>query len=137
VGTKTEEEAYRTLPDEAIAVLSRLPRVEGSPWVFPGKQPSQHRKGVRTLWNRIRERAGLLELEDLGSYRLHDLRHNAVSWDVSRGVSLKIAGASVGHKSQRSTEVYAHFLPNHLKDATNSRARAMREAAGVGDGAGN
>lgn len=59
---------------------------------------------------------------------LHDLRHNVVSWDVSRGVPLEIAGKNVGHRSRRSTEVYAHFAPDALKKAIDARAEAMREA---------
>lgn len=131
LATKTEEESHRVLPDEAIAILRCLPRFDGSPWAFPGKDPLRHRTAVRWLWLQVRKRAGLVGLEDLGDYRAHDLRHNAVSWDVSRGVSLKVAGTSVGHKSQQSTEVYAHFLPSHLREAANARSKAMKEAAGV------
>jgi integrase len=76
----------------------------------------------------IRKRAGLHDLPGLGPFRLHDLRHNVVSWDVSRGVPLEIAGKNVGHRSRRSTEVYAHFAPDALKKAADDRARAMREA---------
>lgn len=126
--TKAAEEEYRVLSDEAVAVLRALPRVEGSPWVFPGLDPSRPRTEVRFLWEQVRRKAGLVDLEELGNFRLHDLRHNAVSWDVSRGVSLKVAGANVGHKSQRSTEVYAHFLPAHLKSAADARSQAMRQA---------
>jgi hypothetical protein len=57
-----------------------------------------------------------------------DLRHNVVSWDVSRGVALEIAGKNVGHRSRRSTEVYAHFAPDALKRAADARAEAMRVA---------
>lgn len=84
---------------------------------------------MRLLWDRVRERAGLVGLEDLGAFRIHDLRHNAVSWDVSRGVSLKVAGANVGHKSVLATEVYSHFAPEHLRAAANARSQAMKEAA--------
>ncbi len=128
VGTKTADQEYRVLPDEAAAVLRSLPRVEGSPWVFPSQDPMRHRRTLRRVWYRARQRAGLVDLEELGCFRLHDLRHNMVSWDVSRGTSLKMAGASVGHKNQRSTEVYAHFLPSHLLASTNARSQAMREA---------
>jgi hypothetical protein len=51
-----------------------------------------------------------------------------VSWDVSRCVPLEIAGKNVGHRSRRSTEVYAHFAPDSLKKAADDRARAMRNA---------
>jgi hypothetical protein len=51
-----------------------------------------------------------------------------VSWDVSRGVALEIAGKNAGHRSRRSTEVYAHFAPDALKRAADARAEAMRAA---------
>jgi integrase len=83
---------------------------------------------VRKPWSNIRKRAGLDDLDGLGPLRLHDLRHNVVSWDVSRGVPLEIAGKNVGHRSRRSTEVYAHFAPDALKRAADARAEAMRAA---------
>ena len=83
-------------------------------------QPSSRRE--QSLDRTIGEKSGL------GPLRLHDLRHNVVSWDVSRGVPLEIAGKNVGHRSRRSTEVYAHFASNALKRAADERARAMREA---------
>ncbi len=132
IATKEADEENRMLPDEAVAVLRTLPRLEGCPWVFPGLNPARHRIEVRWLWHRVRAKAGLVNIEELGNFRLHDFRHNAVSWDVSRGVSLKVAGASVGHRSQRSTEVYCHFMPAHLQAAVNARSQAMRAAvAGV------
>ncbi len=77
---------------------------------------------------KIRARAGLSDLDGLGALRLHDLRHNVVSWDVSRGVGLEIAGKNVGHRSRTSTETYAHFEPDALKRAADDRAQAMRQA---------
>ena len=65
---------------------------------------------------------------EVGAFRLHDLRHNVVSWDVSRGVALEIAGKNVGHRSRQATEIYAHFAPDALKRAADERARAMRMA---------
>ena len=52
-------------------------------------------------------RLTLADLDGLGARRPHDLRPNVVIWDVSRGVVLEIAGKKVGHRSRRSTEVYA------------------------------
>ena len=124
--TKTAEEEYRQLPTEAIEVLSELPQI--SRWAFPGRNITDHLTHVRKPWARIRERAGLDQLDALGPLRVHDLRHNVVSWDVSRGVPLEIAGKNVGHRSRRSTEVYAHFAPDALKRAADERAEAMRAA---------
>ena len=126
--TKTAEEEYRQLPAEAVTILEHLPRIASCPWVFPGREPERHLEAVRKPWSKIRKRAGLDDLDGLGPLRLHDLRHNVVSWDVSRGVPLEIAGKNVGHRSRRSTEVYAHFAPDALKRAADERAAAMRAA---------
>jgi len=126
--TKTAAEEYRQLPAEAVSVIARVPRVAGCPYVFPGQDLHGHLTTVRKPWARIRRRAGLDHIEHLGAFRIHDLRHNVVSWDVSRGVALEIAGKNVGHRSRRSTEVYAHFAPDALKRAADERAAAMRAA---------
>jgi len=126
--TKTADEEYRQLPHEAILVLREVPRIAGCPFVFPGKKAGTHLTTVKRPWEAAREAAGLDDLDGLGALRLHDLRHNVVSWDVSRGVPLEIAGKNVGHRSRQSTEVYAHFAPDALKKAADDRARAMREA---------
>jgi integrase len=128
IRTKTAAEEYRQLPDESIEVLRRLPRTVGCPFVFPGRDSRSRLKSVRKPWVEIREKAGLHDLDGLGPLRLHDLRHNVVSWDVSRGVPLEIAGRNVGHRSRQATEVYAHFAPDALKQAADDRARAMRQA---------
>ena len=128
VKTKTSEEEYRQLPGEAVDVLQGLERVASCPYVFPGADLRGHLTTVKRPWLRVRKAAGLDDLPGLGGLRLHDLRHNVVSWDVSRGVALEIAGRNVGHRSRRSTEVYAHFAPTALKQAADARAEAMREA---------
>jgi integrase len=129
IQTKTAAEEYRQLPAEAIAILEDAERVAGCPFVFPGQDLTGHLTTVKKSWARIRASAGLDDLDGLGPLRIHDLRHNVVSWDVSRGVPLEIAGKNVGHRSRRATEVYAHFAPDALKRAVDDRARAMREAA--------
>lgn len=126
--TKTTEEEYRQLPSEAVGVLKNLEQIAGCPIVFPGADLREHLTTVKRPWLRVRKDAGLDDLPGLGGLRLHDLRHNVVSWDVSRGVALEIAGRNVGHRSRRSTEVYAHFAPSALKAAADARAQAMREA---------
>lgn len=126
--TKTAEEEYRQLPAEAVEILKQLSAQAHSRWVFPGRDPAERLESVRKPWSKIRKRAKLDNLAGLGPLRLHDLRHNVVSWDVSRGVPLEIAGKNVGHRSPRSTEVYAHFAPDALKRAADERARAMLEA---------
>ncbi len=126
--TKTADEEYRRIPDEGVEVLRRQEPIAGSPYVFPSKDPSKSLGSVRKPWLRVIKRARLDDLDGLGKLRLHDLRHNVVSWDVSRGVPLEIAGRSVGHRSRQATEVYAHFAPDALRRAADARAKAMRDA---------
>jgi integrase len=71
--TKTATQEYRQLPAEAVEILTRLRRMGSSPWVFPGREPQAHLESVRKPWSRMRERAGLDDLEGLGPLRLHDL----------------------------------------------------------------
>lgn len=126
--TKTAAEEHRSIPEEAIRILTTLDRHHETPWVFPGRNPSTPLTTVRRHWYRIRQRAQLDNLDGLGPLRLHDLRHNAVSWDVSRGTPLEIAGKNVGHRSRQATEIYAHFAPTSLKREADARAQAMRDA---------
>ena len=126
--TKTSAEEYRQIPAEVIPILQSVERVAGCPFVFPGRALQEHLTTVTKPWHEIRKRARLDALNGLGALRLHDLRHNVVSWDVSRGVPLEIAGKNVGHRSRQATEIYAHFAPDALKRAADARARAMRVA---------
>ena len=133
--TKTADEEYRQVPSEALSVIEGQTKVAGCPFVFPGRWLKGHLTTVKGPWLRIRKRAGLDNLDGLGAFRLHDLRHNVVSWDVSRGVSLEIAGKNVGHRSREATEVYAHFAPDALKRAADARAKAMKDAVEAAESA--
>ena len=105
-----------------IPILEGVERVAECPFVFPGRWLRKHLTTVTKPWQEIRKRAWLDSLDGLGALRLHDLRHNVVSWDVSRGVPLEIAGKNVGHRSRQATEIYAHFAPDALKRAADTRA---------------
>ncbi len=131
--TKTADAEYRQMPTPAIEIVKNQKQLIGCPYVFPGRYSYGHLTTVKGPWFRIRKRAGLDNLEGLGGLRLHDLRHNVVSWDISRGVSLEIAGKNVGHRSRDATEVCAHFAPDALKRAADARAEAMRKAVESAD----
>jgi integrase len=127
VQTKASDEEYRVLPAEALALLDRAQAFAVGTFVFPGRV-REHLTTVKKPWHHVRRRARLDHLDGLGPFRLHDLRHNVVSWDVSRGAPLEIAGKNVGHRSRQATEVYAHFAPDALRRAADARADAMQAA---------
>ncbi|MCY4556416.1 MAG: site-specific integrase, partial [Chloroflexi bacterium] len=79
------------LSPAAAQVLTRLPRIKGSPWVIPGTKPGRHLPDLNHYWERVRERA------DLDGVRLHDLRHSFASRALALGESLSMIGKLLGH----------------------------------------
>jgi integrase len=106
--TKTGK-STRHLGATALALLEALPRLKGSPYCFPGKDPKQPLVEINRVWYAVRYAAGLEEV------RLHDLRHSFASMIASDGGSLLLIGKLLGHKSLRSTERYSHLLDDPVK----------------------
>lgn len=85
------------LSHPAVAILESLPRT-GKRYVFEGKgkspvEPEDH-------WRRVREAAGLPDL------RMHDLRRSVGSWLGAAGISSKMVGTVLGHKSDITSRHY-------------------------------
>ena len=59
----------------------------------------------------------LCEDTDLGSLRLHDLRHTMASHAVMSGENLPLVGKLLGHRRHRTTAGYAHLADGHLVEA--------------------
>ena len=91
------------LTPDAAAVLAKVRRVRGSPWVFPGRPPDKAMTQLHTYWYRVRARAGV---EDV---RIHDLRHSFASRALAVGESLSMIGRLLGHSDIASTARYAHL----------------------------
>ena len=102
--------SVRVLSAPARTLLAAQPRVLGSPFVFPGRNPTKPLRELQRLWYATRASAAL---EDV---RLHDLRHSVASFAGARGYSLFLIGKLLGHRDQRSTERYAH-LADDLRQA--------------------
>src|SRR5271165_4773670 len=69
------------LSDEAVAVLTALPRLACNPHMLHGRCEGGHIINLQKPWRRIR---GLAGLEDV---RLHDLRHSFASVAAANGAS--------------------------------------------------
>lgn len=96
----------------AQEILSNIPRVEDSPFVFPAHRGEGHYVGLPKAWRRIREKAGLSDV------RLHDLRHTFASQGVGTGESLYVIGKVLGHKDSATTSRYAHLAKDPVKKAS-------------------
>lgn len=95
----------------ALVVLADLPRLDGSPHVFPGKKDGTPRNGLDRPWSAIRKAAGLDGL------RIHDLRHSFASIGAGGGLGLPIIGKLLGHSQAATTQRYAHLANDPVRQA--------------------
>jgi integrase len=115
--------SYRAIGAPAVALLASLPRLQGSPYVFPSTmKPGHHLTEVRKTWDYARRGAGLSDV------RLHDLRHNVASWAVGGGTSLYLTGALLGHVRAETTQRYAHLQEDARKAAADSVSSEIASA---------
>jgi integrase len=106
----------------ALEILTRLPRIEGNPYVICGDKPGTHLVNVQKPWRRLRKAAGLDDV------RLHDLRHTFASWGVNGGLALPIVGGLLTHTKAETTQRYAHLASDPLRAAAESVGSAIAAA---------
>ena len=112
------------LGDPAIAVLERIDRRDGNPWVIAGRKPGGHLTDLQHPWRRIRARAGLDDV------RIHDLRHSFASGGLLVGEGLPMIGKLLGHTQVQTTARYAHLANDPVKSAANRIASRIAEVSG-------
>ncbi len=113
--TKTGK-SVRPIGESAATVLAALPRLESSPYVFPGLKANEHLKEIKRLWYAARYAA------KLDGVRIHDLRHSFASVPATSGESLLVLRSLLGHKRASTTERYAHLADDPVKRAANRAA---------------
>jgi len=114
------------LSSEAIALLRTLRPAADAGYIFPSPVTEHGSVYLYYPWNRIRRRAGLLDV------RLHDLRHSFASFLVNEGVSLYVVQQLLGHTQPRTTQRYAHLAQQTLLDATEVVSAAIHGAPKIG-----
>jgi integrase len=107
------------LSPPARELLTNLPRLDGNPFVIPGRFPGEPLVNLTLPWYRVRRKAGL---EDV---RLHDLRHTFASIGAASGLNLPMIGRLLGHKSPLTTARYAHLVDNPAQAATDRIAASI------------
>ena len=122
--SKTGRKTVR-LNSAALEILATLERLDGNPFVVPGKKPGAHLYSLEWLWRRICEEA---KLENV---RIHDLRHTYASYAVNAGFTLPVIGKLLGHSKTATTERYAHLADNPIRQA-NEQIGATLEATLAG-----
>lgn len=117
--TKSGRSRYVVLNDSARKLLAELPRVDGSPWVFPGRDPRKPLNNPRKAWLRI------LAVAEVEVCRLHDCRHTHASLLVNAGASLYQVQAILGHASPQTTQRYSHLASQTLRDVSQMVSRVV------------
>lgn len=64
---------------------------------------------IKTGFNSAAQRAGIPDCTP------HTLRHTSAVWMAARGVPLRDIAGMLGHSESRTTELYAHHSPEHLR----------------------
>ena len=96
-------------------------------WVFPADGASSktgergHLIDPKKAWSRILDRAKIKDL------RIHDLRRTAGSYMAIKGVSSAIIGKALGHRSPRSTAIYARLTEDPVRQALEEAQAAMTD----------
>ncbi len=112
----------------ALELLADLPRVEGNPYVLPGRRPKAHFVAIEKAWQQLRAKAGLRDV------RLHDLRHSYAAMGAGLGESLHMIGSLLGHSLPSTTQRYAHLSEDPRRAAADRisghLAAAMADKSG-------
>ena len=110
------------LNDEAKALLVNLPRVDGSPWVFPGRDPSKNLVDPRKCLDMLTDEAGIERI------RIHDLRHSFASLCAQSGASLFQIKQLLNHADMVTTQRYVHLTTDNLREASQSVSSVITQA---------
>lgn len=105
---------------QALAILDGGPKVEGSPYYFPGRDPNKPITSVYKPWNKIRNRA------QLRGFRLHDFRHSFASFAADGGATAQAVGKVLGHASVETTKIYLHLFNDRAKQTSQATADRLQ-----------
>lgn len=126
--TKSRRVHRLALPEEAIAIIRIMRRSSLSErWLFPGRNPENHRADFKRPW------AAILEMAGIGHWRCHDLRRTTASIMLSEGEDITVIGKTLGHTQMQTTLSYS-FLNSEkqrsgLSKAVDAMTRAQAEIA--------
>ncbi len=108
----------KTKQPRTVPMTGRVRKIIRNRWTgMPAKKLfPQSYFYFQVAWNRARSVMGF---DNDGQFVIHTLRHTCASRLVQGGVSLAVIKEWMGHKSTRSTMVYAHLCPTNLYEAKN------------------
>ncbi len=110
------------LTDTAQQVIRSIPRIVGSPWVFPSpRDHMKYRKDFKRLWARAIREAGIKQRS------FKSLRHTTASLLAMDGADLTTIKEVMRHQDIKTTMRYSHLTDEH-KRAVISRLDSVLKA---------
>ena len=100
--TKNGDDRVIPLSNKSLSILESLPRLDKA--VFNASHSS-----LQNAWKRLIKRSGLIDLH------FHDLRHEAISRFIERGLTIPEAASISGHKAQSMLLRYTHPDLSYIK----------------------
>lgn len=120
--TKQKREHRVPLSAPTLQLLHRMRENATGDYLFPGPRGAPL-TDIKRFW------ASICKAAEITNFRVHDLRHTYASLLASAGLSLPIIGALLGHTQAQTTQRYAHFFDDPLRQAT-ERVGAVVTAGG-------
>lgn len=112
----------RLLDRDELAQLTARIEASGETFEASSRALRVNLRHARQAAERLALERDGVRLEDL---RFHDLRRTNASWQAMLGASLAIVGHSLGHRSARTTEIYARLQLDPVRASVERAASAM------------
>jgi len=107
--TKNGSPRLNPIPNFVLEEMKPFRQV-GNGLIFFSPNDREKPFDFRKQWEKMRRDADIID------FRFHDLRHSAASYLVMGGATLYEAGQILGHKSQETTQRYAHLSTGHKSE---------------------
>lgn len=118
---KNKEHHTVNLIEPAMAILKRRSQAKGRSKVYVFGTSRNTLVKLSWAWKRIMKDAEII------NFTPHDLRHTLASYMAMSGASLQTIAKALGHKSIRSTEIYAHLLNQPVRAAVSYAVQCMKD----------
>lgn len=105
-GVWTERPLFSRTEELVREYLARCPASGAE--LFPGRSGPLQKRQIQSLFCRYRELAGLA-----AHFTCHGLRHSIATHLLDAGLSLEFVQDHLGHRSIRSTSIYARITDRH------------------------
>lgn len=138
---RVQGEKAHPLGPIAIAILKSIPRLNDSPYVFPGRDTEKH-VGLATLnqvWIKVRTKAGVVAHEEQDRYgetnlapsiRLHDLRHTKGAVLGANHPNTMVA-ATMGLSTIDMANRYGKPVADEIRQANDGAETTLGEDLGI------